>query len=267
MTTSSKPTFSAGAVFGWVLGLILLWELAAWAMQNLFHVNSAKLKLPYLHDVLYTMLTNIPVLLDSGTKTFGNALTGLLLGSLIGAALAFAMNRAKSLESTIAPYLIFSQMVPIIGLAPIVFGIIHDAQYSRIIMAAYVTFFPVAINTLKGLKSIRKEHLELMFSYAPSRWQLFSKLQFTASLPDLFIGLKLAAPLAITSAIVVELMGAPDGIGVIMVTSLYYGTASAYMFWSTVFTSIGIGVLLFSIISLLERLVTPWQPEFRKKGG
>lgn len=264
------PTRNKGdwlAVCLWIAALIACWELASWIIQDGLQVTSARTKLPYLHDVLHTMFTHMPILFEQGSKTIGNALLGLLFGSLVGAALAYAMSHSRLLENLIAPYLVSSQMIPIIGLAPIVFGIVRNAEYSRIIMAAYVTFFPVAINTLKGLKCIRREHLELMHSYAPSRWQMFIKLRFTSSLPDLFIGLKLAAPLAITSAIVVELMGAPDGIGVLMVTSLYYGSAQTYMFWSTVLVSIGIGVLLFVAISLLERFITPWQPEFRGKRG
>ena len=96
---------------------------------------------------------------------------------------------------------------------------------------------------------------------------IYWKLCFPQSLPSLFSGLKIAAPLAVTGAILVELMGATNGIGVIMLRNLYYGPSHNYMFWLTVIAGAVLGILSYLIISLIERLVTPWQPEFRKVGG
>lgn len=247
----------------WILFLLLLWELIAWLLHHSITVNSPSTKLPYFHQVLTTMLTHYRTLLQQGGITFGNSIMGFAIGALFGLVLAVVMSLSKAVQHTLSPYMISSQMIPIIGLAPIVYGIVHDASVSRILMSAYVTFFPVTIHMLRGLRSVPESQLELMKSYAASAWTTYSKLKLTAALPGLFSGLKISAPLAITAAIVVELMGAPDGIGVLMLSSMYYGSSQIDMFWSTVMVCMGLGFLAFLLISAVERMVTPWQPEFR----
>ncbi|MNE34520.1 Binding-protein-dependent transport system inner membrane component [compost metagenome] len=106
-----------------------------------------------------------------------------------------------------------------------------------------------------------------MNSYAAKPWAVYWKLRFPAALPGLFSGLKIAAPLAVTGAILVELMGAQHGIGVIMLRNLYYGPSHTYMFWSTVMVGALLGIASYWIMTLAERLAAPWQPEFRPKGG
>ncbi|MUT64410.1 ABC transporter permease subunit [Paenibacillus sp. NEAU-GSW1] len=250
----------------WAIGILLAWEIAAWFIADVLNVIAPASKLPYLHLVLQAAVNHLPTLTEQGAVTFGNSITGFAIGSAVGYLLAIVMSLSRTVEHTLSPYMIASQMVPIIGLAPIIYGIIHDPALSRVLMSGYVTFFPVTLHTLRGLQSIKPEQEELMRSYAASVWKTYTKLKLKASLPGLFAGLKLSAPIAITASIIVELMGAPDGIGVLMVSSLYYGNAQVYMFWATVLISVVIGLLLFGAISLAERLITPWQPEFRSRG-
>lgn len=252
-----------GVTAGWVAGLLALWELGAWLIRDVWPLQAPDAKWPYFHRVLSAMVQHFPTLVEQGGASFGNAMLGFGLGALFGLALAMLMSVSVAIERTLSPYAISSQMVPIIGLAPIVYGIVHDAAASRVIMAAYVTFFPVTIHSLRGLQSVSAGHLELMRAYAASSWKIYTKLKLISALPGLFSGLKIAAPLAVTAAIVVELMGAPNGIGVLMLSSLYYGQAQIHLFWSTVLASIGIGLAAFLFLSIVERAVTPWQPEFR----
>lgn len=251
----------------WILSLLLLWEGIAWILHMWMSPQQAASRLPYLHDVLAALVRYSGTLAEQGAVTFGNAAIGFAGGAMLGLMLALLMSAAVWLERTLSPYVISSQMIPIIGLAPIVYGIIHHAEWARIVMAAYVTFFPIVIHTLKGLKSAAPEHLELMRSCGASLPARYIKCLLPSALPGLFSGMKIAAPLAVTSSIVVELMGAPDGLGVLMVSSLYYGSAQAGMFWATIMLSIGIGLISYLVISMAERWLTPWQPEFRAKGG
>ncbi|WP_390584928.1 ABC transporter permease [Paenibacillus illinoisensis] len=251
----------------WILSLLLLWEGIAWILHMWMSPQQAASRLPYLHDVLAALVRYSGTLAEQGAVTFGNAAIGFAGGAMLGMMLALLMSAAVWLERTLSPYVISSQMIPIIGLAPIVYGIIHHAEWARIVMAAYVTFFPIVIHTLKGLKSAAPEHLELMRSCGASLTARYIKCLLPSALPGLFSGMKIAAPLAVTSSIVVELMGAPDGLGVLMVSSLYYGSAQVGMFWATIMLSIGIGLISYLVISLAERWLTPWQPEFRAKGG
>lgn len=251
----------------WVIAILVVWELTSWALLNIGHLPLAQSKLPYLHEVLATSIQYSGTLMKEGSATFGNAGIGFLLGAVAGVVLAILMSISTWIEKLTFPYAVASQMIPVLGLAPIIYGIVRDEYISRIMISGYITFFPVALNMLRGLRSVEPSALELMYSYAAKPWSIYWKLRLPAAIPGLFSGLKIAAPLAVTGAILVELMGAQHGIGVIMLRNLYYGPSHVYMFWSTVFIGALLGILSYWLISLIERIVSPWQPEFRSKGG
>ncbi|WP_372631300.1 ABC transporter permease [Cohnella sp.] len=251
----------------WALVLLAAWEAGSWWLLEVANVPLAQSKLPYVHKIAETFGEYGGVLLREGKATLGNAVLGFAIGAAAGALLAVLMSLSKWVENMAFPYAVASQMVPILGLAPILYGIVRDEQASRILIAGYITFFPVAINMLRGLRSVTPSSLELMRSYAAKTWHVYWKLRLPASLPALFAGLKVAAPLAVTGAILVELMGAQHGIGVIMLRNLYYGPSHAYMFWSTVVVGAALGIILYAVMSAAERIAAPWQPEFRNKGG
>ncbi len=251
----------------WGLGLLVLWETISWYLLNVREVPLAQSKLPYVHEVLSTFAQYGSTLAREGGVTFGNAGLGFLLGAAAGTVLAIVMSVSRWVEQLAFPYAVASQMIPILGLAPILYGIVRDEQAARILIAGYITFFPVSINMLRGLRSVELSALELMYSYAAKPWTIYWKLRLPASLPGLFSGLKIAAPLAVTGAILVELMGAQHGVGVIMLRNLYYGPSHTYMFWSTVLVGALLGIISYLLMSAIERLASPWQPEFRPKGG
>ncbi|MRN54142.1 ABC transporter permease [Paenibacillus monticola] len=254
-------------LFVWVFGLLVVWEAASWMLLHVAKAPLAQSKLPYVHEVISTLWNYGGTLLKEGSATFGNAGVGFLIGAAAGVVLAVLMSLSKTIEQLTFPYAVASQMIPILGLAPIIYGIVRDEQISRVIISGYITFFPVSLNMLRGLRSVDLSALELMHSYAAKPWAVYWKLRFPAALPGLFSGLKIAAPLAVTGAILVELMGAQHGIGVIMLRNLYYGPSNTYMFWSTVIVSALLGIVSYGLMTLIERLVAPWQPEFRPKGG
>lgn len=251
----------------WIVGLLMLWQFLSWFLLQVMQVPLAQSKLPYIHELVTTFSKYAGTLFAQGTVTATNAAIGFAIGALAGALLAIFMSLSKWIEQLAFPYAVASQMIPILGLAPIVYGIVRDDQVSRIIIAAYMTFFPVALNFLRGLRSAEPSAVELMHSYAAKPWTVYFRLRFPQALPSLFSGLKIAAPLAVTGAILVEIMGATEGIGVIMLRNLYYGPSHNYMFWLTVIFGAALGILSYFLVSLIERLMTPWQPEFRKSGG
>ncbi|RXZ79730.1 ABC transporter permease [Paenibacillaceae bacterium] len=250
----------------WVLSLLAIWELVSWIL-TIREVTLAQSKLPYVHELMLTLASYGPTILSESAATLANSGTGFLLGTITGILLAITMSLSFWAERVAFPYVILSQMIPVLGLAPIIYGIVHDDNWSRIIIAGYITFFPVSLNMLKGLKSASPGARQLMHAYAASRWSIYTKLLLPNALPGLFSGLKIAAPLSVTAAILVELMGAKHGIGVIMLRNLYYGPSNTYMFWSTVIAAAILGIANYLIIVLIERIVTPWQPAFRGKGG
>lgn len=251
----------------WCVAILIVWQCLSWVFLEILELPLAQSKLPYLHELAKTLPDYTEVLLAEGSVTFSNAALGFLFGTTAGVLLAILMSISKWVEQLTFPYAVASQMIPILGLAPIVYGIVHDDQISRILIAAYITFFPVALNMLRGLRSTDPSAVELMYSYAAKPWLIYWKLRLPSALPGLFSGLKIAAPLAVTGAILVELMGATQGIGVIMLRNLYYGPSHNYMFWLTVITGAFLGIVSYLLITLFERILTPWQPEFRKTGG
>ncbi|PLT46038.1 ABC transporter permease subunit [Paenibacillus sp. FSL W8-1187] len=255
----------AGAAGGWKdlalwgAAALLLWELGSWLLLERLQVPLAQSKLPYPHRIAEALARDGGKLLAEAAATLGSAAKGFLAGALAGAALALLMGASRTAERIAAPYAVASQMIPILGLAPIVYGIFRDEGTARLLIAAYIAFFPVALQMLRGLKSIRPEDRELQRVLAAGRWFAFRTLLLPASLPGLFTGLKTAAPLAVTGAILVELMGARHGIGVLMLRYLYYGPSHAYLFWCTVLLSAALGLLAYGAVALLERLLLPWQ--------
>ncbi len=249
----------------WFAGIFALWELGAFSLVNIFHDKMAASKLPFPHEVIGTLIKNWQSLSEAGAVTFSKAATGFALGASIGIILAILMSISKIAEQIAFPYLIVSQMIPVLGLAPIIFNLVRNMDASRIIIAAYITFFPVAANMLSGLKSVDVDKRELMYSYAAKKPGIYMKLMLPFSLPYLFSGLKIAAPLSVTASILVDMLGSKNGIGVKLLYSLYGGTKD--IFWASVVTSALMGIISYFIVIIAERIFIPWKKEFNTKAG
>lgn len=249
----------------WIIGIIVVWELAAFTLQNIIHDRMASTKLPYPHFVVITFIKNGKMLLEAGGVTLSRAALGFVLGAGIGILLAVIMSLSKIAEKIAFPYLIISQMIPVLGLAPIIFNIVRDMNTSRIVIAAYITFFPVSVNMLSGLKSVEQEKKDLLYSIASNKYNVYYKLMFPFSMPYLFTGLKIAAPMAVTASILVDMLGSSSGIGVKILYSLY--SNSSDVFWASVITSALMGILSYYIVVLAMRILLPWQSHITKKEG
>lgn len=180
----------------WIIGIIAVWELASFLLKYAVQDKMAAAKLPYPHMIAGTLIQNWKVLLEAGAVTFSRAVIGFALGAAMGILLAVVMSLSKTMERVAFPYLIASQMIPVLGLAPIIFNIVRDMNVSRIVIAAYITFFPVAVNMLSGLKSVEQEKKDLLYSIAANKYNVYYKLMFPFSMTYLFTGLKIAAPTA-----------------------------------------------------------------------
>ncbi len=248
--------------------ILAAWELLAWVRLNglqegTFAYKQEQSYLPYAHKVLEAYVNNAESFWKAGTVTFGNAFIGFVIGAVVGYALALVMSRALWVARSFYVYIIGSQMVPVIALAPILYGIIRDETLLKITVAAYLTFFPVTVNVLKGLRGVEPRALDLMYSYAASTWQTYLKLRIPASLPFLFNALKVASTISLIGAIVAELMGANSGIGYLMISLQYNSYGGSDRLWALVIEAAAIGMLFFGAVSLAERILVPWQPEFR----
>jgi NitT/TauT family transport system permease protein len=251
-----SPQFREGAISG-----------ADPSVPPEMRVVQMKLPLPSLVLAALFNPDNFAQLWLAGLTTLRSAVVGFLVGGTIGFGLAVVMDQSRAVERSLLPYAIVSQMVPVIALGPIVYSIFKDENVSRMLIAAYVTFFPVTISTLKGLRSVDPNVLDLMASFAASRRQVYTKLRIPAAMPYVFQALKIAATASVIGAIVVELMGAQQGIGVTILRTQYYGPANAYKLWGAIVVASLLGLLFFRLVAVAERLVLSWQPEFRGHRG
>jgi NitT/TauT family transport system permease protein len=242
----------------WAAGIFAVWEFAAYVLAEVLHDRMASRTLPYLHDIVAQAWARRGLLLQHGSQTLSRALLGFVLGSLGGFTLALIMSLSGLAERMLFPYLLASQMIPILGLAPVLIGLIGNINGTRIFIAAFITFFPVAATTLGGFKSVGRENRDLMFSYAASRFDRYQKLMIPTALPFLFSGMKIAAPMAITAAILVDTLGGATGLGYLITYSLY-GGFPIMVFWSSVLASAALGILGYYLIVLVEQLCMPYR--------
>jgi NitT/TauT family transport system permease protein len=254
---SKKEKYKVNLV--WTIGVFLVWELIAFFLDKVINDPMADAKLPYPHNIIVSITQNFTDLISAAGLTFSRAVLGFALGALIGFVLAIIMSLSKIAEKIALPYLIVSQMIPVLGLAPIIFTLVKDMNTSRIVIAAYITFFPVSVNMLSGLNSVESDKKELLYSYAAKKKSIYYKLMIPYSLPYLFAGLKIAAPMAITASILVDMLGSSGGIGVKLLYSLYSGTKD--VFWASVVTSALMGIMGYFVVIFFEKICMPWRKQ------
>jgi len=247
----------------WVIGLIILWEAGASIIAQT--KRTPENVLPHLGQIVESVFsdkmvsnkqTAWQIVISNAGITLWRAGIGFLIGVVIGFLLALMMRYFNPVEKTVFPYLMMIQMIPILGMAPIVLAITKDINKSRIAIAAILTFYPVATNTLAGLKSVEKEKYDLMHSLAASNWHIYTKLLLPSCIPYLFTGLKISAPMAITASILVDTLQGGGGLGCMLSQSLKHAM-SIYVFWQIVFVSAVIGILSYNLMSLIEKIYSP----------
>lgn len=202
-------------------------------------------------------------LINYSLFTLSEALVGFGLGGLLGFLLAVVFAHSSLMQRGVLPYVIASQTIPILAIAPMVviwMRNIGQAGLAVPIIAAYLTFFPVTIYTLRGLTDVPQTSLELMQSYAATRAQILWKLRLPNALPHIFTALKISATASIVGAIIGELpSGIQNGLGIALLNFTQFYNQSPPRLWAAIFTSALIGILLFGTMALLERLVVRWQ--------
>lgn len=252
----------------WIIGLIIVWEIGATIVGAT--KRTPENILPHLYQIIgsvfSTKLVNgsqtiLQIVLSNAGITLLRAAIGFLIGAAIGFILALFMSLFTAIEKIAFPYLMIIQMIPILGMAPIILAVTKDIDKSRIVIAAILTFYPVATNTLAGFRSVEKEKHELMHSLAAKKRDIYLKLLIPSSIPYMFTGLKISAPMAITASILVDTLQGGGGLGCMLSQSLKHAM-SIYVFWQIVFLSAIVGILSFYFMSVIEKLVSPYR---RKK--
>lgn len=247
---------------------VLAATLCLWEGAKLVFAISDQ-RLPHLGAIVADMWTRtqggagrllIVQMLVNAWATFQVAFGGFSVGALLGFALAALFLRAPVLERGLLPYVIGSQTVPILAIAPMVvvgMGRLDAPAWApKVLVAAYLTFFPVTIGMLRGLRSVSPQSLDLMRSYAANGAQSFWKLRLPASLPYLFTSLKIAASASVVGAIVAELpAGSREGIGVMVLTAAQFYNSRPTALYLAVLVAGLLGMTCYGLVALVERFV------------
>jgi NitT/TauT family transport system permease protein len=239
-------------VLAWLPALVVFaLGIAAW--QWIFSPLAGKFLLPRPSAVATTFWDNHHILLQAGWFTFKEAFFGFVIGSGLAILVAMAFARWRRVGGALMPYAIAASAVPIIAFAPITnawFGTFNP--HSKWAIAGILCFFPVLVNTLRGLTSVRPEAIELMRSYAAGEVDVFRHVRVPASLPFMFTGLKVATVLSLIGAVVGDYFGGSTGaLGVQIENSI-----SLFDFplgWAAIVVASAFGILFYVAVSLLER--------------
>jgi NitT/TauT family transport system permease protein len=189
--------------------------------------------------------------------TLLEVLLGLLAGALSATLLGYLLARSRTLEGLLAPYLVASQAIPLVAIAPLLVIWFGPGMFSKVLICSLIVFFPVLINTIVGLRAVPDNLRDLMRSMRATNLQILRYLELPAALPVLLGGLRIGATLSVIGAVVGEFVGANQGLGfLINVARGQYDTALVFV---AVFDLIGMALTLYGIVVLVESRVLRWQ--------
>jgi NitT/TauT family transport system permease protein len=242
--------------------LVFAAGIAAW--EGLVRgLDVERFLLPPLSDILQAIREDPDTFITAGRITFVEALGGFAMGCTAAILAALALARWRPLGSAVMPYAIAANAVPIIAFAPITnnwFGAIDPE--SKMAIAAVICFFPVFVNTLRGLTSVRPAQIELMRSYAAGELEVFRRVRIPNALPYVFTGLKVATVLAMIGAIVGDYFGgSANSLGTkIRQSAGYFDFETA---WAAIIVASVLGIVFYGAVALAERFTMSWHPSAR----
>lgn len=182
---------------------------------------------------------------------------GLFFGVIFATVIGYFLAKSRALEKVLSPYLVASQAVPIVAIAPLLILWFGSGIASKVLICALIVFFPVLVNTVVGIRAVPASLYDLMNSIRASRWQILLKLELPASLPVLLGGLRIGATLSVIGAIVGELVDAKRGLGFLLkVGDFQYDTPMVFV---AVFMLVSLALLLYGVVTLLEGKFLKWQ--------
>ena len=265
-----------------VVAILVVWELAkfiggdpwryfGWEWRPPLDIAFASdLMLPHVWQIVAALLEPVQrlrtdslgqFLIGAALYTWREAAIGFVAGAILGVGLATAFVHSRVLERAFVPYVIASQTIPIVALAPMIVFAFGTSIVSVAIIATYLTFFPVTIAMIRGLRSPDPRALDLMRSYAASSWAVFWKLRIPASLPYLFTALKISATASIVGAIIGEGPGGVnDGLGRAIINFNNQYISGPEKLWATILIAALLGIAFYSLVHIAENFALRTAP-------
>ncbi|MFZ9624160.1 MAG: ABC transporter permease [Burkholderiaceae bacterium] len=234
---------SAIIVFG-------VWEAGA----RLFKVPAYLLPPPSL--IFSELAQRLPRIIEHAGVTTTSMLLGYALGVVVAIPLAMALAYSRLFEATIYPAVVFLQIMPKIAIAPLFIIWFGFGMLPKVLLVFLLTFFPIVVSAVAGFKSCDPDIIELARATGASRLRMFLKVRFPSALPEIFTGLKVAAALSSTAAVVAEFVSSDAGLGYLLLT--FNGELLTSMVFGTIIVLGVIGLALYYLMEFLERLLIPW---------
>jgi NitT/TauT family transport system permease protein len=248
----------------WVSLLFLLVFLAAWQWLP------GALGMPeFIIPSLSTVMAEFARMLETERLLFHTGITaaevvvGFAIGSLLGMFIGYMLGISPTTEFVLSPYILALQIAPKVAFAPLFVMWFGYTAYPKIVVAVLIVFFPVMINVLGSVRTIDPQMINLARSFSASRWQIFRMIEFPASMPPLFAGLRIGSTLAVIGVVVGELVGGNTGLGYLLVFG--EGQANTAMVFVTIILLTLIGIIAYVAVILLERRILHYMP--RRKFG
>ena len=257
-----KPVLNKLAKPGsrWLLPVSIAAALAAWeGVSRLPGVHDFILPAPARVWTRFVLAASDGTLLRNSTATLLEMLLGLVIGVCMATFFGYLLGKSRLLERLLSPYLVASQAVPIVAIAPLLVIWFGPGIGSKILICALTVFFPVLVNTAVGVRAVPKNLRDLMLSMRATRMQMLRYLEIPAALPIFLGGLRIGATLSVIGAVVGEFVGSNRGLGfLINVARGQYDTALVFV---AVFTLIGMALSLYGLVLLLEKRLLKWHSQ------
>jgi NitT/TauT family transport system permease protein len=233
-----------------LVALVVLWEIAARVTDVPRYI------LPAPTEIAERLVRSFPLLWGHSVVTLTEIGIGFAAGVALGFGLAIPIAYSAVVRNTLYPLIVASQAVPKIAIAPLLVLWLGFDIWPKIVVTALMVFFPVTVTAAEGLTSVDRNLLDLLKSVHANQAQIFFKIRFPHALPHIFSGLKIGITLAVVGAVVGEWVGADSGLGYLLV---YANTLlDSTLLFAALFLLIVIGVTLFILVGIAERLLLPW---------
>ena len=233
-----------------IFSLILMWEFCVY----IFDIE--KWLLPSPSAIFLDFIKNPIVFLNHTYVTLIEILIGFILAIIVALLLAPVIVMFKVVERSFYPFLIASQTIPIIVIAPLLLVWIGYGLLPKVIVVALISFFPIVVNTVDGMKSIDRDLLNLLRTMGANKWQIFVKIRVPTCLPFFFSGARVAVTVSVIGAVIGEWVGASEGLGYLMIRSKpLFLTERVFV---AIFILSFIGISLFLLLLIIEKLSIPW---------
>ncbi|MCS5657451.1 MAG: ABC transporter permease [Dehalococcoidia bacterium] len=233
-----------------LVGIVVAWEL--WVQVW----NIPKWQLPSPSEIARELAASRGLLLEHTLVTLEEIVLGFIAALAAGLLLATGIAYSRILERSVYPIVIASQTVPIIAIAPLLLIWVGYGIAPKVIVVALICFYPIAVNTVDGLKAVDPDMVNMIKTLGASRWQVFTKLQMPTAMPYMFSGIKVGISVSVIAAVIGEWVGASAGLGYLITYSqpLFL---TARVFAAIVVLS-AMGISLFVLAGVVERMMLPW---------